>query len=190
MNRNLVRSIYMYGRFCIKDFLKAEWKVSDTGSAHWASSFYPNPLPLDNWSNTMGKYIKIRVCMAVLPNRNNKFCQLHCIKNIKKPAQIKKEYTDYHCLTLKWNISIVELSYFIASPPWIILVIHFKIYIIFLDSWCRFSITSTPTTIFSSSTAPSKTSKYSTLSNWNNFDICTVKPVLRGHIWDKEKVVC
>ena len=40
----------------------------------------------------MGKYIKIRVCMAVLPNKNNKFCQLHCIKNIKKPAQIKKEY--------------------------------------------------------------------------------------------------
>jgi hypothetical protein len=27
-----------YGRFC-KSFLKAEWKVSDTGSAHWAFSF-------------------------------------------------------------------------------------------------------------------------------------------------------
>jgi hypothetical protein len=36
MNRYLVGTTY--GRFCIK-FLKAEWKVSDTGSAHWASSF-------------------------------------------------------------------------------------------------------------------------------------------------------
>ena len=40
MNRNLVGSIYMYGRLCIK-FPQAEWKVTDTGSvilAHWASS--------------------------------------------------------------------------------------------------------------------------------------------------------
>ena len=26
----------------VLSFLKAEWKVSDTGSAHWASSFYNN----------------------------------------------------------------------------------------------------------------------------------------------------
>ena len=26
----------------VLSFLKAEWKVSDTGSAHWASSFYIN----------------------------------------------------------------------------------------------------------------------------------------------------
>jgi len=25
---------------CVLSFLKAEWKVSDTGSAHWASSLY------------------------------------------------------------------------------------------------------------------------------------------------------
>ena len=25
----------------VLSFLKAEWKVSDTGSAHWASSFIP-----------------------------------------------------------------------------------------------------------------------------------------------------
>ena len=25
---------------CILSFLKAEWKVSDTGSAHWASSLF------------------------------------------------------------------------------------------------------------------------------------------------------
>ena len=40
MNRNLVGSIYICT--CMKgsvlSFLKAEWKVSDTGSAHWASS--------------------------------------------------------------------------------------------------------------------------------------------------------
>ena len=35
MNRNLVGSTY--GRFCIK-FPPTEWKVSDTGSGHWASS--------------------------------------------------------------------------------------------------------------------------------------------------------
>jgi hypothetical protein len=28
----------LYGRFDVLSFLKAEWKVSDTGSAHWASS--------------------------------------------------------------------------------------------------------------------------------------------------------
>ena len=36
MNRNLVGSIYMYGRLCIK-FPQSRMKVSDTGSAHWAS---------------------------------------------------------------------------------------------------------------------------------------------------------
>jgi hypothetical protein len=42
MNRNLVGNIYM--DICMEgsvlSFLKAEWKVSDTGSAHWASSFF------------------------------------------------------------------------------------------------------------------------------------------------------
>jgi hypothetical protein len=38
MNRNLVGSIYMYVEGSVLSFLKAEWKVSDTGSAHWASS--------------------------------------------------------------------------------------------------------------------------------------------------------
>jgi hypothetical protein len=31
-------SIYMYVEGSVLSFLKAEWKVSDTGSAHWASS--------------------------------------------------------------------------------------------------------------------------------------------------------
>ena len=32
----------------VLNFLKAEWKVSDTGSAHWASSFIPihRPIPV------------------------------------------------------------------------------------------------------------------------------------------------
>ena len=34
----LVGSIYMYGS-SVLSFLKAEWKVSDTGSVHWASSY-------------------------------------------------------------------------------------------------------------------------------------------------------
>ena len=39
MNRNLVgTSTCMEG--CVLSFLKAEWKVSDTGSAHWASSLF------------------------------------------------------------------------------------------------------------------------------------------------------
>jgi hypothetical protein len=38
MNWNLVGSIYMYVEGSVLSFLKAEWKVSDTGSAHWASS--------------------------------------------------------------------------------------------------------------------------------------------------------
>jgi hypothetical protein len=37
MNSNLVGSTY--GRFCIK-FPPIEWKVSDTGSAHWTSSLF------------------------------------------------------------------------------------------------------------------------------------------------------
>ena len=47
MNRNLVRSIYMYGGFCIKVSTKAEWKGSDTGSAHWAASSTFNVCLLD-----------------------------------------------------------------------------------------------------------------------------------------------
>ena len=44
MNRNLVGSIYIYrtSEGSILSFLKAEWKVSDTGSAHWASSYLQN----------------------------------------------------------------------------------------------------------------------------------------------------
>ena len=39
MNRNLVGSIYMYRtEGCVLSFLKADWKVCDTGSTHWASS--------------------------------------------------------------------------------------------------------------------------------------------------------
>ena len=39
MNRNLVGRIYMYRtEGCVLSFLKADWKVCDTGSAHWASS--------------------------------------------------------------------------------------------------------------------------------------------------------
>ena len=38
MNWNLLASIYKRGS--VLSFLKAEWKVSDTGSAHWASSNY------------------------------------------------------------------------------------------------------------------------------------------------------
>jgi hypothetical protein len=34
----------LVGRFCIK-FLKTEWKVSDTGSVGWASSFFSSPDP-------------------------------------------------------------------------------------------------------------------------------------------------
>ena len=40
MNRNLVGSIYMYMEDSVLSFLKAEWKVSDTGSAHSASSSF------------------------------------------------------------------------------------------------------------------------------------------------------
>ena len=39
MNRNLVGSIYMYYmEGSVLSFFKAEWKVGDTGSTHWASS--------------------------------------------------------------------------------------------------------------------------------------------------------
>ena len=46
MNRNLVGSTY--GRFCIKfpQTVKARWKVSDTGSAHQASSYSVCSLPM------------------------------------------------------------------------------------------------------------------------------------------------
>jgi hypothetical protein len=49
MNRYLVGSTY--GRFCIK-FLKAEWKVNDTGSAHWASSNLLLWKPSAKWTET------------------------------------------------------------------------------------------------------------------------------------------
>ena len=32
----------------VLSFLKAEWKVSDTGSAHWASSFYHHQKVIDH----------------------------------------------------------------------------------------------------------------------------------------------
>jgi len=35
----------------VLSFLKAEWKASDTGSAHWASSYYYT----DKWTSN-GKY--------------------------------------------------------------------------------------------------------------------------------------
>ena len=42
MNQNLVGSNVECMEGSILSFLKAEWKVSDTGSAHWASSYYSN----------------------------------------------------------------------------------------------------------------------------------------------------
>ena len=34
---------------CVLSFLKAEWKVNDTGSAHWASSLISNKLQINRY---------------------------------------------------------------------------------------------------------------------------------------------
>jgi hypothetical protein len=54
INRNLVGIIYGQSSIwweapmegSVLSFLKAEWKVSDTGSAHWASSFNSQLFPI------------------------------------------------------------------------------------------------------------------------------------------------
>ena len=49
----------------VLSFLKAEWKVSDTSSAHWASSFFLSNQNFD-WSQ-----MEIKYCTNVLINPSN-----------------------------------------------------------------------------------------------------------------------
>ena len=95
MNRNLVGSIYMYMEGCVLSFLKTEWKVSDTGSAHWGSNFSSSEMYV-SYLRQVGSFLQvlwfppaIKLTTTILLKYCWKLCALNTITQppLKKIVQ-------------------------------------------------------------------------------------------------------